>query len=171
MGVDAACRRDSGRTGAAGNNERLGGQCQRVGPLTHLDPARRRPPDELAGHAFGIGDAVLAADGRPEDVVRAEALHEGGVDTFDRHAQSRLDGSPLLELGEPRRGGREEQVAHLFEQRRAEVREEPHARLREPNLCLGGELLAYAAHRLARRAPGDLPTSASTTSSAPRSAR
>ena len=155
--LDAARRRDRRRAGAAGDHERLGGQRQRVRPLADVDAECRRPPDELARHARGIGDAVLAADRRPEHVVGAESLDEGGVDALDRHAKGRLHGTPLLELREPALGRREEEVAHLFEQRRAELREEPDARLREPHLGLGRELLAHAAHRLARGAACDLP--------------
>ena len=54
-------------------------------------------------------------------------------------------------------GGREEEVADLLEERSAELAEEPHARLRQPHLRLGRELLPDTAHRLSGRTARDLP--------------
>src|SRR6185437_12563336 len=54
-------------------------------------------------------------------------------------------------------GRREEEVADLVEERRAQLLEEADARLGEQDLRLGGELLANAAHRLGCRAPDNAP--------------
>ena len=75
---------------------------------------------------------------------------------LDRDAERSLDRPPLLELRQPwfRRG--EEEVADLLEERLAQLAKEPDARLREPDLGLGRELLPHAAHRLSGRTAGDL---------------
>ena len=67
-----------------------------------------------------------------------------------------LELPPRLELGQPRLGRREEQVADLEEERRAELGEERDALAREPHLGRGRELLADAAHRPRGRAAADL---------------
>jgi hypothetical protein len=67
-----------------------------------------------------------------------------GVDVLDRHAEPALYLGARGQLREALLRGRQEEVADLLEQRRAELLEEAHARS---------------------------PTSASTTSRAPRSAR
>ena len=130
---------------------------ERIRPLAHVDTKRRRAPHELMGHPGRVRDPVLAADRRSEHVVDTEAGDERGIDALDRNAERCLELAPLLELDEPALGGGEEEVPDLLEERSAELTEEPDARLREPHLRLGRELLPDPTHRLAGRAARDLP--------------
>src|SRR5262249_39845242 len=63
-----------------------------------------------------------------------------------------LQPHPRLERLEPFGCRRQEEVTDLVEERHAELLEEADARLRQPHLRRGRELLPHAAHRLGRRA-------------------
>ena len=150
-------RATSGESAPQATTSSLSLERERVGSLAHVDAQRGCAPHELTRHTGRVGDPILSADRRAEHVVDPQAVDEGRVDALDGHAESSLHRSPLLELGEPGRRRREEEVADLLEERRAELLEEPDARLGEPHLGLGRELLAHAAHRLAGGAARDLP--------------
>jgi hypothetical protein len=124
--------------------------------LAHLHPAFRRPAHELARHAGRVGDPVLAADDRAEDVAALQhrPLVDGG--RLDRDAERPLLGPSARQVLQPRLGRRQEQVPDLLEERCAELLEEAHAAARETHLRLGRELLADAPHRPAGRAARDL---------------
>ena len=122
--VEAERSRHRRRAGATGDHQDIGLERDRVSPLADLHPTPCRPTHELFGDAGGIGDAVLAADDRAEDIIDAKPRHVGRVHALDRHAERLLDRAPLLELRQPRLGRREEEVAHLLEERRAELAEE-----------------------------------------------
>ena len=62
-----------------------------------------------------------------------------------------------IRVSQPCFGRRHEQVADLVEERRPELLEEADARLREPHLGGGRELLPDPAHRLRSRTAGDPP--------------
>ena len=121
----------------------------------------RRAADELASHPR----RTATPSSRQRSRRRRRPC--AGLDVTRRPARrvrrARVARASLLELGEARVGGREEQVADLLEERRR-APGRAGARAGERHLGLGRELLADAAHRLPRRAPGDLPPSASTTS-------
>ena len=159
------------RPRAAGDHEHVAGHGLGVDVLTHLDAQLERAAHELAGDRRRVGDSVGGAEDRPGDVVVPQAVDERRVDPLDGHPELLLQHAPLLELGEPLLGRREEEVADLIEQRRAELFEEADAGLREPNLGRGGELLPHPAHRLCRRASGDLAAVGQQTSRAPSAAR
>src|SRR5207253_2855964 len=70
--------------------------------------------------------------------------------------EAELELAPLLELARTIVRHREEEIADLEKERRAEGFEEADRLLREPDLRRRRELLADAAHRLRRRAACDL---------------
>jgi hypothetical protein len=150
---DRQTRDEVGRAGPAGDDEHVGAELPRVGSLQHLDSA---PPDELARDCDRVGDPVLAADHSTEHVVGTQAGHARGIRLLDGDAEAALQLGPAAELVEPLGRRREEQIADLLEERRTELLKEADARLCEPHLGLGRELLPNAAHRFSGRAGGDL---------------
>ena len=154
--LDAAARGHGGGAGAARDDDDVGLEGERVRPLAHLHPAPHRPPHELARHAAGIGDPVLPARHRADDVVRPQAVHPGRIDPLHRDAEPALRLEAPLELGGAVRRRRQEDVADRVEERRAELAEQRQARLRELHLRRRRELLPDASHRLPGGAAGDL---------------
>src|SRR5215218_889687 len=141
----------------AGDHERVGLEGGRVAALPHLHAELGREADELARHSRRVSGAVRLADDGTEHVGGAQALDVRRVDRLDRDAELLLDRPTLMQRRQPLLGPRDEQVADLVEQRRAELLEETDAGLREPHLGCGRELLADSAHRLRGRAAGDAP--------------
>src|SRR3712207_9102909 len=59
----------------------------------------------------GVGDTVLPARNRPDDVVDDKARNGVRVGALDRNTEARLQGTSLLELCEAGFGRRQEEVA------------------------------------------------------------
>jgi hypothetical protein len=93
--------RQLGRPRPACDHEDVSFDGRRVRPLEHLDAELERASHELARHPGRVGEAVLAADGRAQDVVRVQPLDVGRVDALDRYAELGLELPPLVEAGEP----------------------------------------------------------------------
>src|SRR5262249_2336676 len=119
----------------------------------HLHPTRDRAADELQRHRRRIGDAVRPARNGTEDVVVANSF--GRLRIHNGHTERAVQPGPVLELGQRSLGRCQEQVADLLEERRPELLEEANARLGQPNLRLGRELLPNTAQRLRRRPARD----------------
>ena len=108
-------------------------------------PARGRPctrEAERPGSSLRGPDAGSREPGRRrhppggpprlQDVVRAQSLDEARIDVLHRYAELLLESDAFLHFRDPSLGRRQEHAADLFEERRAEVGEEPRTRLREP---------------------------------------
>ena len=124
--------------------------------LADLDAELGRAAQQLARDGRWIRDTVEPAARRAENVTRGEACDDGCIDTLDRNAEAVLQLAPFLEARETVLGRRDEEIADLLEEPRAERREELDALAREHDLGGGRELLAHAAHRARGRAAAEL---------------
>ena len=128
----------------------------RIRVLQDGDVARCGTPNELASDRGRLGDPVLPARDRAEDIVCPQVAHPRWVHVLDRHAELPLRRRAVAQPLDARSRGRDEHVTDLLEERWPELAEQLPALTGEAHLGLGRELLTEAAHRLSGRATRDL---------------